>query len=68
MEKHLERKEYKKKLKEEINEYIELRDGIRKFKLKHNKVQRAESERKLSAGLKLQKIDSHRAVNEEPSK
>ncbi len=58
---NLEVKDYKKRLKEEIKEYIELREHVRKIKPQHaaKPKQRASSERKLAPGapLKLQKIE-----------
>ena len=42
--------DYKKKLKEQIKEYIELRDSIRKFKLKDNKEKRTKSQKKTLIG------------------
>lgn len=59
----MEKNEYKKKLKQDIQQYVELRDGIRKFKLKDGKPKRSQSERKVSVGLKLKKIDSQKNVN-----
>lgn len=53
----IEVKDYKKKLKEEIKEYIELRDSIRKIK-PLPKTKRALSEKK--EGVKLGKLDSER--------
>jgi len=51
--------EYKKKLKLEIKEYLELRDSIRKCKVKESKLKHSRSERKQTAGLKLDKIPSN---------
>ena len=56
MHHHVDPKDYKKKLKEEIKEYLELKNSIRKFKGKDNKSKSSKSERKTTAGLKLEKI------------
>jgi hypothetical protein len=54
----LQKEDYKKKLKQDIQEYVELRDSIRKFKVKEPKIKRTQSERKVSVGLKLKNIES----------
>ena len=49
--------DYKKKLKEEIKEYVELRDNIRKVKVSPNKNRHSKSEKKIVAGFKLEKME-----------
>ncbi|MCB0369404.1 MAG: hypothetical protein KDD45_08125 [Bdellovibrionales bacterium] len=58
MHQHVDSIDYKKRLKEEIKEYLELRDHIRKhkFKSKDNKNKHSKSEKKIIAGVKLDKI------------
>lgn len=65
LQKHLEKKEYRRRLKGEIKDYEELRDSIRKIKGKEHNGRRSESERKISVGLKLQKIDSNKNIAKE---
>lgn len=65
LEKHLARKEYRRRLKDEIKDYEELRDSIRKIKVKEASAKKSESERKISVGLKLQKIDSAKNIGKE---
>lgn len=47
--------DYKKKLKEEIKSYIELRDGIRK--IRDDKSKNCKSQKKETTALKLDKIN-----------
>jgi hypothetical protein len=51
----LESSEFKKKLKQEIKGYIELRDSIRKFKVVDGKEKRSKSERKNELKAKSEK-------------
>lgn len=44
-----------------------MRDSIRKIKGKDQLGKRSESERKISVGLKLQKIDSAKNIAKEPT-
>ena len=50
-------------MKQGIQEYTELRDSIRKFKVKDTKIKRTQSERKVSVGLKLKNIESPEYIN-----
>jgi chromatin segregation and condensation protein Rec8/ScpA/Scc1 (kleisin family) len=59
----LEKEEFRKKLKQDIQEYEGLRDSIRKFKAKDTKIKRTQSERKVSVGLKLKNIESPENIN-----
>jgi hypothetical protein len=59
----LEKEEFRKKLKQDIQEYEGLRDSIRKFKVKDTKIKRTQSERKVSVGLKLKNIESPENIN-----
>lgn len=57
--------DFKKRLKAEIKDYLELRDGIRKHKVKDKKGSHAKSEKKIVPGIKLEKLndgknDEHR--------
>ena len=49
--------DYKKKLKEEIKGYLELRDSIRKVKVNAGKNKHSKSEKKIVAGVKLDKLN-----------
>ena len=53
--------DYKRRLKEEIKEYIELRDGIRKHKFKEPKQKGHKSQKKIIAGVKLDKLKEGKA-------
>lgn len=53
--------DYKKRLKEEIKGYIDLRDSIRKHKFKEAKQKNSKSEKKIVAGVKLDKLKGSKA-------
>ena len=56
MQEQVDSLDYKKKLKSEIKEYLELRDSIRKCKPAASKHQSSKSDRKKSVGVKLDKL------------